>query len=110
MTTKIRALYLRTFWSMPTWKREPFRTQRRRSLEKEQRSLYIIDGQLPGVSGMGLCEQIRRFDQQTPIIIFSGHGSARDLEAGMAAGANVYIVKPDTREIVPTVRRLLAQA
>jgi DNA-binding response OmpR family regulator len=79
-------------------------------IEKEQFGLYIIDGQLPGVSGLGLCEQIRRFDQHTPIIIFSGHGYAKDLEAGMAAGANVYIVKPDTREIVPTVRRLLAQA
>jgi hypothetical protein len=30
--------------------------------------------------------------------------------AGMLAGANAYIVKPDTSEIVPTVKRLLEQA
>ena len=79
-------------------------------IEKEQFSLYIIDGQLPGVSGLGLCEEIRRRDPKTPIIIFSGHGYASDREAGMLAGANVYLVKPNTREIVPAVRRLLEEA
>lgn len=79
-------------------------------IEKEQFSLYIIDGQLPGVSGLGLCAQIRQFDGKTPIIIFSGHGYAKDREAGMLAGANVYLVKPDISEIVPTVKRLLEEA
>ena len=79
-------------------------------IEQEQFSLYIIDGQLPGVSGLGLCEQIRLLDRVTPIIIFSGHGFAADRAAGMLAGANVYMVKPDTREVVPTVKRLLEQA
>lgn len=81
-----------------------------RLIGREEFSLYIIDGQLPGMSGIGLCEQIRRLDQKTPIIIFSGHGHASDREAGMLAGANVYIVKPDTREVVPTVIRLLQEA
>ena len=73
-------------------------------------SHYIIDGQLPGVSGLGLCEEIRRRDKKTPVIIFSGHGYASDREAGMLAGANVYLLKPDTSEIVPTVKRLLEEA
>lgn len=79
-------------------------------IAKEQFSLYIIDGQLPGVSGLGLCEEIRQRDPKTPIIIFSGHGYASDREAGMLAGANVYLVKSDTSEIVPTIKRLLEQA
>ena len=79
-------------------------------IEKERFSLYIIDGQLPGVSGLGLCEEIRKLDRETPIIIFSGHGHASDRAAGMLAGANVYIVKPETRQIVPTVKRLLEEA
>ena len=81
-----------------------------RLIEKEQFSLYIIDGQLPGVSGLGLCEEIRKRDQRTPIIIFSGHAYASDREAGMLAGANVYLVKPDTSEIVPAIKRLLERA
>ncbi len=79
-------------------------------MEKEQFSLYIIDSQLPGVSGLGLCEAIRERDQKTPIIIFSGHGFTSDRKAGMLAGASVYIVKPDISEIVPAVKRLLEAA
>jgi DNA-binding response OmpR family regulator len=79
-------------------------------IEQEQFSLYIIDGQLPGVSGLGLCEQIRRRDRETPIIIFSGHAFTSDREAGMRAGANVYIVKPDISGVVPAVKRLLEEA
>jgi DNA-binding response OmpR family regulator len=81
-----------------------------RLIAQEQFSLYIIDGQLPGVSGLGLCEQIRQHDKETPVVIFSGHGYPADREAGMSAGANVYIVKPDISEVVPTVKRLLAEA
>ena len=79
-------------------------------IEKERFSLYIIDVQLPGVSGLGLCEEIRKRDPKTPIIIFSAHALAADREAGMLAGANVYLVKPNMVEIVPTVKRLLKEA
>ena len=81
-----------------------------RLIAQEQFSLYIIDGQLPGISGLGLCEQIRQHDKKTPVIIFSGHGYAADRAAGLRAGANVYIVKPEISEVVPAVKRLLEQA
>jgi DNA-binding response OmpR family regulator len=81
-----------------------------RLMETEQFSLYIIDGQMPGVSGLGLCEEIRKRDKETPVVVFSAHGYDSDREAGMRAGANVYLVKPDTSQIVPTVWRLLEQA
>ncbi len=79
-------------------------------INQEKFSLYIIDSQLPGVSGFGLCEEIRRQDHHTPIIIFSAHGYMTDKKSGLSAGANVYIVKPDIEQIVPTVKRLLAEA
>jgi DNA-binding response OmpR family regulator len=75
----------------------------------EQFRLYILDGQLPGISGLTLRQRIRRQDGHTPILIFSGHGYESDRAAGMGAGANAYIVKPDVNELVPTVKRLLAQ-
>jgi len=80
-----------------------------RLIGQEQFRLYIIDSQLPGVSGLGLCEQIRAIDEDTPILIFSGHGHQSDISAGTLAGADAYIVKPNTREIVPTVKRLLKE-
>ena len=75
--------------------------------ERERFSLYTLDGGLRGVKGLSLCERIRTSDAHTPIVIFSGHAFASDIEAGMLAGANAYLVKPDSSELVPTIRRLL---
>ena len=80
-----------------------------RLMEGERFRLYIIDGQLPDISGLTLCQQIRQRDRKTPVLIFSGHGYEADRAAGMRAGANAYIVKPAIGEIVPMVKRLLAQ-
>ena len=81
-----------------------------RLMEHERFSLYVLDGGLRGLNGLSLCEQIRASDARTPIVIFSGHAFASDIEAGMLAGANAYLVKPDSSELVSTIRRLLAAA
>jgi DNA-binding response OmpR family regulator len=78
-----------------------------RKIESEKFSLYILDGQMPGDPGLSLCEQIRELDKDTPIIIFSGRARQTDLDAGMLAGANAYLVKPDASNLVDTVKRLL---
>lgn len=76
-------------------------------MKSEQFRLYIIDSQLPGTSGLTMCEEIRKHDRETPIIIFSGHAFPQDRDAGLQAGANAYVVKPDTSQLVPTIKRLL---
>jgi two-component system phosphate regulon response regulator OmpR len=81
-----------------------------RLMERERFSLYVLDGGLRGVKGPSLCARIRASDARTPIVIFSGHGFAADIEAGMLAGANAYLVKPDSSELIPTMRRLLLEA
>lgn len=81
-----------------------------RLMESHRFSLYVLDGELPGARGLDLCKHIRAADARTPIVIFSGHASASDIEAGLLAGANAYIVKPDSSQLVPTIRRLLAAA
>ena len=85
----------------------PDATAALRLMAGEQFSLYVIDGQLPGVSGLTLCEQIRALDRQTPVVIFSGNGYDSDRAAGLRAGANAYLVKPSINELVPTVKCLL---
>ena len=79
-------------------------------MSKEKFRLYILDGQLPGISGLSLCQEIRSADKVTPILIFSGYCRDADRKAGMLAGADAYIFKPDMKEIVPTVKRLLEGA
>jgi two-component system phosphate regulon response regulator PhoB len=81
-----------------------------RLMERERFSLYILDGGLQHPKGLSLCEQIRASDALTPIVIFSGHAYASDIEAGLLAGANAYLVKPDSSELIPTIKRLLEAA
>ena len=81
-----------------------------RLMERERFDLYVLDGGLRGDNGLSLCEQIRVLDSHTPIIIFSGHAFESDIEAGMRAGANAYLVKPDSSQLIPTIKRLLAAA
>ena len=81
-----------------------------RLMGRERFDLYIIDGGLRRVNGLSLCKQIRASDAHTPIVIFSGQAAASDIEAGMLAGANAYIVKPDTSKLIPTIMRLLQAA
>jgi DNA-binding response OmpR family regulator len=79
-----------------------------RLIESERFDLYVLDSEIPpGFSGLTLCHRIRAVDAHTPIVIFSAHGFESHREAGMLAGANAYIVKPDVTELIPTVKRLL---
>ena len=81
-----------------------------RLMEGERFSLYVIDGQLPDKGGLNFCEEIRRVDKTTPVVFFTGKAYEEDREAGLRAGADAYVVKPDTDTLVPTVKRLLERA
>jgi DNA-binding response OmpR family regulator len=65
---------------------------------------------LPDISGLDLCRTIRRIDKSTPIIFYSAAAFPRDLETGLLAGANAYLVKPDLDELVPTITQLLIES
>lgn len=79
-------------------------------IEKERFRLYVLDGQLPGVSGLSLCQEIRAADKRTPVVIFSANARESDREAGMRAGADAYIFKPDIGAVAPAAKRLLEGA
>lgn len=81
-----------------------------RLMESEQFSLYVVDGQMRGASGLTPCEEIRAVDAHTPIVIFSGQANESDKVAAMLAGANAYVLKPEVTELVATVERLLSGA
>lgn len=73
-------------------------------MEEERFSLYVIDGQLPGIGGLSFCEEIRRVDKITPVVFFTGNAFEADREAGMLAGANAYVVKPEVVFQKPLLR------
>ncbi len=56
--------------------------------------LYLLDHTFPDVSGLTVCEEIRKFDAETPIIFYSGRAMPEEKEAAMKAGAQAYLIKP----------------
>lgn len=73
----------------------------------------LLDVSLPGRSGLDVCQQLRA-DPATaalPVVLVSGHAVDRHVQAGLAAGADRYLVKPfSPAELVADLRRLLDPA
>jgi len=62
--------------------------------DKEKPDLVILDVMMPKLNGFDVCEQIRKKDQNVPIIILSAKGDIVDKSVGFKAGADDYLVKP----------------
>lgn len=73
----------------------------------------ILDVELPGVSGYGLCRELRNlYGSELPIIFVSGSRvEAIDRAAGMLIGGDDYLVKPiDPDELLARLGRLLERS
>lgn len=73
-------------------------------------ALCILDHWLTESNGIELCQQIRSFDSHTPIMFYSGAGYGADIQKGMDAGAQAYLVKPDFDHLKPTIDRLIEES
>ena len=72
--------------------------------------LCILDHWITDFNGIELCQRIRAFDPHTPIIFYSGAGYKDDIQNGLDAGAQAYLVKPDIEQLKPTIDRLIDDA
>jgi DNA-binding NarL/FixJ family response regulator len=73
----------------------------------------VLDVGLPGVSGYGLCRELRdMYGPVVPVIFVSGSRTdAVDRTAGMLIGGDDYMVKPvDPDELLARLRRLLVRS
>jgi CheY-like chemotaxis protein len=75
---------------------------------KDSFNLYVLDSWLAEGSGTELCQKIREFDTQTPIIFYSGAAYESDRREALQAGANAFVVKPNIDELLKTVNRFLS--
>ncbi len=60
----------------------------------QQPDLIILDVMLPGKDGLELCQELRRANNATPIIMLSAKGEEIDKVVGLEMGANDYVTKP----------------
>ncbi len=66
-------------------------------LRAHQPDIVLLDVMMPGeVDGLGLCRMIRQDDslKHIKIIMLSAKGQQKDVQLGIEAGADDYVVKP----------------
>ena len=74
--------------------------------------LILTDVMMPEMDGYELCRAIRNSEtlNHIPIIIISARSDEPDRLAGLATGADAYLVKPfNTEELQLQIRKLLEQ-
>lgn len=61
----------------------------------EKPSIILLDVGLPTINGLEVCRQVRReLGNQVKVIMVTAMGQTQQVEAGFAAGADAYYVKP----------------
>lgn len=70
--------------------------------------LVISDIILPKLNGFELCREIRKHNENIPVLMLTALGTADDKLDGFNSGADDYMVKPfDFRELIARVKVLL---
>jgi len=80
------------------------------ALANEEIDLYILDVNMPKISGFMAGAEIRR-RQQTPIIFLTAYSGESDKVMGFSVGADDYIVKPfSNAELLMRVKAILRRS
>lgn len=66
----------------------------------ERWDAFMMDTWMPDISGLELCKSIREFDSSTPIIFYTAAAYERDQKLALECGAQAYIVKPVSFEVL----------
>jgi len=67
-----------------------FRTQN----EAPKPDLYLLDINVPGITGLEICRQIRAESKEAPIIMLTAYSEMTEKRHAFESGADDYLVKP----------------
>ena len=83
-------------------------TEALRLAQNNHFDLYLLDAWLPDISGFELCQRIRQFDANTPILFYSAAAYEMDKQEALSCGAQEYLTKPDgVYELPEAISRLV---
>lgn len=73
-----------------------------RLLPRGPYDLVITDINMPDINGLEIVQFIRNSEQhkETPILLISTQSSEKDRQRGLSLGANGYVAKPFTPEVL----------
>ncbi len=76
----------------------------------DQFDLILLDLNLPSLSGLDICEQVKAQRPMLPVLILTARSSEVDVVAGLEKGADDYVAKPfRPRELLARVRTRLKE-
>jgi two-component system, OmpR family, response regulator BaeR len=79
-------------------------------LRSQQPALVVLDLMLPGLDGVSICRELRRFSA-VPVIMLTARIDEVDRLLGLGVGADDYVCKPfSPNELVGRVKALLRRA
>lgn len=77
-------------------------------VQSDSFDLLILDWELPGMSGLEICQQYRLQNGKAAVLILTGRDSINDRVLGLDVGADDYLTKPfSLKELSARVRALL---
>ncbi|MFA6949683.1 MAG: response regulator transcription factor [Lentimicrobiaceae bacterium] len=80
-------------------------------VEKNFYNLVILDINIPLINGYDLCKEIRKSNNNIPIIMLTALGTTENKMTGFDVGADDYVVKPfDLRELLARVNVFLRRS
>lgn len=71
-------------------------------LRRERPALVLLDVMLPGMDGIEVCRRVKSDPAlaATAVILLTAKGEEQDIVAGLDAGANDYVTKPFSKEVL----------
>lgn len=63
-------------------------------LSEREYDWVVLDMKMPGLGGLGALKAMRERWPGLRIVVVTGHTSKEDYDAGLAAGADHYLLKP----------------
>ena len=78
--------------------------------EQSHPDLILMDIKMPEMNGIDALKEIRKFDQDIPIIMQSAYAFENDMEAARQAGSNGFVTKPiNVKELKSVLSSFLPQ-
>jgi len=65
-----------------------------RFIAEEQFDVVVLDIKMPGMDGIQVLKEIRRFSADIHVILLTGHYFSNEEEANLKQGAYAYLLKP----------------
>lgn len=69
-------------------------------VKKDPIDIVLLDWEMPKMSGVEALEAIRKDGHSMPIVMVTSKNEIAEIVRAMAKGANEYVMKPFTREIL----------